>query len=95
MHKICPEINLTSSEPPQQQQQPTVPRSLRLRLSPKARKLIKQTSLIIHGSNSSSNNSNGNVKSIVEADVPDSLNKVSHLLPFTYLSLLSISLSIL
>jgi hypothetical protein len=55
-----------------------VPRSLRLRLSPKARKLIKQTSLIIHGSNnSSSNNSNGNVKSIVEADVVDSLNKVS------------------
>lgn len=75
IHKICPEINLTNSEP---SQQPTVPRSLRLRLSPKARKLIKQTSLIIHGSNSGTNNSsNGNVKSIVEADVVDGLNRVS------------------
>jgi hypothetical protein len=55
-----------------------VPRSLRLRLSPKARKLIKQTSLIIHGSNSGANNSsNGNVKSIVETDVVDGLNRVS------------------
>ncbi|CRL02050.1 CLUMA_CG015119, isoform A [Clunio marinus] len=72
IHKICPEINL-SNEP---SQQPTVPRSLRLRLSPKARKLIKQTSLIIHGSNSGTNtNSNGNVKSIVETDVVDSLNR--------------------
>lgn len=76
IHKICPEINLSNNEP---SQQPTVPRSLRLRLSPKARKLIKQTSLIIHGSNSGStnNSSNGNVKSIVEADVVDSLNRVS------------------
>lgn len=74
IHKICPEINL-SNEP---SQQPTVPRSLRLRLSPKARKLIKQTSLIIHGSNSGTNNSsNGNVKSMVEADVVDGLNRVS------------------
>lgn len=79
LHKICPDINLSANEPsPQQQQQPTVPRSLRLRLSPKARKLIKQTSLIIHGSNSNTNNSNGTVKSIAtEADVTDSLNKVS------------------
>jgi hypothetical protein len=78
LHKICPEINFTSSEP-SPPQQPTVPRSLRLRLSPKARKLIKQTSLIIHGSNSNSNtnnNSNGTVKSI-ETDVTDGLNKVS------------------
>lgn len=73
IHKICPEINLSNNEP---SHQPTVPRSLRLRLSPKARKLIKQTSLIIHGSNSSTNNSsNGNVKSIVETDVVDSLNR--------------------
>lgn len=75
IHKICPEINLSNNEP---SQLPTVPRSLRLRLSPKARKLIKQTSLIIHGSNSSTNNSsNGNVKSIVETDVVDGLNRVS------------------
>jgi hypothetical protein len=77
IHKICPEINLSNNEP-SSTQQPTVPRSLRLRLSPKARKLIKQTSLIIQGSNSSTNNSsNGNVKSIVEADVVDGLNRVS------------------
>lgn len=76
IHKICPEINLSNNEIPSHQ--PTVPRSLRLRLSPKARKLIKQTSLIIHGSNSGTNNSsNGNVKSIVEADAVDSLNRVS------------------
>lgn len=75
IHKICPEINLSNNEPTPQ---PIVPRSLRLRLSPKARKLIKQTSLIIHGSNSSTNNSsNGNVKSISDADVVDSLNRVS------------------
>lgn len=84
IHKICPEINLSNNEP-SSTQQPTVPRSLRLRLSPKARKLIKQTSLIIHGSNSGTNNSsNGNVKSIVEADVVDGLNRVSKakLLPY-------------
>lgn len=76
IHKICPDINLSNNEP--SSTQPTVPRSLRLRLSPKARKLIKQTSLIIQGSNSNTNNSsNGNVKSIVEADVVDSLNRVS------------------
>lgn len=73
IHKICPEISLSNNEP---SQQPTVPRSLRLRLSPKARKLIKQTSLIIHGSSTNST-SNGNVKSIVEADVVDNLNRVS------------------
>lgn len=54
-----------------------MPRSLRLRLSPKARKLIKQTSLIIHGSSGTNNSSNGNVKSIVETDVVDGLNRVS------------------
>lgn len=76
MHKICPETNLSNNE---SSQQPTVPRSLRLRLSPKARKLIKQTSLIIHGSNSSANSTNGTVNSLVtETDVSDGTNnKVS------------------
>lgn len=75
MHKICPETNLSNNE---SSQLPPVPRSLRLRLSPKARKLIKQTSLIIHGSNSASNNSNGTVTSITtDPDLTDNANKVS------------------
>lgn len=74
LHKICPDTNLTNES----SQLPTVPRSLRLRLSPKARKLIKQTSLIIHGSNSSTNSTNGIINSITtETDVTDSANKVS------------------
>lgn len=60
-----------------------MPRSLRLRLSPKARKLIKQTSLIIHGSNNASNNSNGTFTSIsTDADVSDDANKVSRFTSF-------------
>jgi hypothetical protein len=75
LHKICPETNLPNNE---SSQPPSVPRSLRLRLSPKARKLIKQTSLIIHGSNNASNNSNGTLTSIsADADVSDAANKVS------------------
>lgn len=82
LHKICPETNLSNNE-----SQPTVPRSLRLRLSPKARKLIKQTSLIIHGSNSSTNNTNGTVNSITtEADITDgTTNKVSNSLNHFYI----------
>ncbi|XP_070500300.1 phosrestin-2 [Chironomus tepperi] len=73
LHKICPETNLSNNEP---SQLPPVPRSLRLRLSPKARKLIKQTSLIIHGSNSTTNNTNGTVSSITsDADLSDNANK--------------------
>lgn len=78
IHKICPESCAPNAELTQQQ---TVPRSLRSRLSPKARKLIKQTSLIIHGSsannNTNNNNTNGSVKSIVETDVVDGFNRVS------------------
>lgn len=77
IHKICPESHLSSGAE-LATQQPTVTRSLRSRLSPKARKLIKQTSLIIHGSSrEGNNNSNGSVKSIVEADVVDGFNRVS------------------
>jgi hypothetical protein len=80
IHKICPESCAPNPEISQQQ---SVPRSLRSRLSPKARKLIKQTSLIIHGSSANNNNTtnnnntNGSVKSIVETDVVDGFNKVS------------------
>lgn len=78
IHKICPESHLSSGTETAAQQ-PTVTRSLRSRLSPKARKLIKQTSLIIHGSSKEghNNNSNGSVKSIVEADAVDGFNRVS------------------
>lgn len=82
IHKICPESHLSSGggfAGDTASQQPTVTRSLRSRLSPKARKLIKQTSLIIHGSSreGNNNNSNGSVKSIVETDVVDGFNRVS------------------
>lgn len=57
-----------------------MPRTLRLRLSPKARKLIKQTSLIVNGSNNSaqSNGTNGAMKTNVDTDVTDSMNRVSN-----------------
>ncbi|CAO1397796.1 unnamed protein product [Diamesa hyperborea] len=73
IHKICPELTLAT----EQSQLQTVPRTLRLRLSPKARKLIKQTSLIVNGSNNSaqSNGTNGAMKTNVDTDVTDSINR--------------------
>jgi hypothetical protein len=97
IHKICPEAQLPNAEMNQQQKHSVQSRSLRSRLSPKARKLIKQTSLIIHGSSNNNNNSNtnGSVKSIVETDALEGFNRVSkdnfYFFSFPFLYLFTVS----
>lgn len=72
IHKICPEINITS-EPPLPPQ--SVPRTLRLRLSPKARKLIKQSSMFVNGSSNNANPADSSKS--VDSENVDNMNRAS------------------
>ena len=73
IHIICPDINITS-EPSVQ----TNPKPLRFRLSPKARKLIKQCSVIEIGNSINKNiQKNEESSSFLEQDGMDGLNRVS------------------